>query len=443
MRRFYIISGGTLNYIDPHLALFSPAFGTVGRKLKKSLVKAIAASGDEDTYIDLILTRAAVGGKKREKEEQALLESAGLSDLKTNADLRTLIDHLVSLPDTKGIVLAAAVCDFKPLDVEPHFGTYFEEPGKNYPRLSSNQKYLLTIVPDEKILGRVRKTRKDIFLVAFKQVTGKTPDEMYLNGLELLKRSSANLVLANDTRARLNMVITPEQARYHETHDRDEALNGLAEMIVARSQLTFTRSTVLPGHAPVSWKDPRVPGSLRTVVNHCIAQGAYKPFGGSTVGHFAVKIGDGEFLTSRRKTDFNKLNEVGLVRIETTGDNRVVAYGFKPSVGGQSQRIIFSEHPQMDCIVHFHCPRKPGSLVPFRSQREYECGSHQCGKNTSIGLASFEDGEILAVMLDKHGPNVVFNRNIDPQKVIRFIEENFDLAGRTDNVGMPAVVHVH
>lgn len=41
---------------------------------------------------------------------------------------------------------------------------------------------------------------------------------------------------------------------------------------------------------------------------------------------------------------------------------------------------------------------------------------------------------IKAVMLDRHGPNVVFPKNIDPAKVIAFIEANFDLAGRTDNV---------
>lgn len=33
--------------------------------------------------------------------------------------------------------------------------------------------------------------------------------------------------------------------------------------------------------------------------------------------------------------------------------------------------------------------------------------------------------------LDQHGPNIVFNRNIDPQEVIDFIEENFDLKGKT------------
>jgi hypothetical protein len=170
-------------------------------------------------------------------------------------------------------------------------------------------------------------------------------------------------------------------------------------------------------------------------VDHCIRRGAYKPFLNATVGHFAVRVDERTILTSRRKTDFNKLGEIGLVKVVAEGEDSVIAYGSKPSVGGQSQRIIFKEHPGMDCIVHFHCPRKPGSQVPMRSQREYECGSHECGRNTSTGLAKF--GNLLAVMLDKHGPNVVFSRSIDPREVVRFIEANFELEGRTDELKKP------
>jgi hypothetical protein len=106
-----------------------------------------------------------------------------------------------------------------------------------------------------------------------------------------------------------------------------------------------------------------------------------------------------------------------------------LAYGAKPSVGGQSQRIVFKDHPDVDCIVHFHCPIKAGSLVPTVSQYEFECGSHQCGNNTSRGLAKF--GNLYSVYLDNHGPNIVFNRSIDPQEVINFIEDNFDLSSKT------------
>jgi ribulose-5-phosphate 4-epimerase/fuculose-1-phosphate aldolase len=282
--------------------------------------------------------------------------------------------------------------------------------------------------PVAKLIGTVRRQRKDILLVGFKHTSGASPDEQYIVGLHLVKEASCNLVLANDTVSRRNMVVTPEEARYHVTTDRDEALRGLVEMAYLRSHLTFTRSTVVAGE-PVPWDSLLVPDSLREVVNYCIRRGAYKPFRGSTAGHFAVKLDASTFLTSRRKTDFNNLGRVGLVKVVTDGPDSVIAYGSKPSVGGQSQRIVFHDHPDHDCIVHFHCPIKPGSEVPQVSQREYECGSHECGQNTSRGLRRF--GNLSAVYLQEHGPNVVFHRSIDPQEVIHFIEDNFDLSEKT------------
>jgi hypothetical protein len=140
-------------------------------------------------------------------------------------------------------------------------------------------------------------------------------------------------------------------------------------------------------------------------------------------------VNDNTFLTSIRKSNFNELDKYGLVKIVTDGPDSVIAYGAKPSVGGQSQRIVFHDHQEYDCILHVHCPKKAGSLVPEVSQREYECGSHQCGENTSKGLMKF--GNLSAVYLQEHGPNIVFHRSIDPKEVIDFIEDNFDLEGKT------------
>ncbi len=245
----------------------------------------------------------------------------------------------------------------------------------------------------------------------------------------------ANLVLVNDTKTRWNMIVTPEEAAYHETDNRVEVLKNLVDMAFYRSHLTFTQSTVVDGQ-PVPWTDERVPAALRTVVDYCINKNAYKPFQGKTAGHFACRLSDTEFLTSIRKTNLNDLYKVGLVYVKTDGPDTVLAYGAKPSVGGQSQRIVFKDHPGYDCIVHFHCPLKPKGLrevqyrnIPVVSQREAECGSHQCGKNTSDHLAQF--GNLKCVMLDNHGPNIIFNKNIDPMEVINFIESNFDLSQKT------------
>ncbi len=262
---------------------------------------------------------------------------------------------------------------------------------------------------------------------------------MFEKGLRLCKEGSCNLVLVNDVKTRLNMIVTPEEAAYHETTDRAEVLRQLVDMAWYRSQLTFTQSAVVDGK-PVAWDDPRVAPSLRAVVDHLIAGRAYKPFGGATVGHFAQRLSETEFLTSIRKADFNRLAEIGLVYVRTDGPDTVLAYGAKPSVGGQSQRIVFKDHPGFDCIAHAHVPLRldhPDD-IPVVSQRPVECGSHQCGKQTSDGLRQF--GNLKAVMLDQHGPNIVFPSSIDPQEVISFIERNWDLSLKTGGYTLPAPV---
>lgn len=412
MKKVHIIGGGTLCHVRPHLSLCAPAYGGTAKRLA-DLCKAQSDKLD----VELHLTRMA-GGK----------------EIQTVQDVATLLDNIKADLDTKIVFMPVAICDFEGLVRNPAgYPRYADSDG---PRLSTHTldrmdrdtwPHLL-LRPLGKMIGHIRRGRKDIFVVGFKHTSGVSEQEQYVEGLNLLKGSSCNLVLANDVETRLNMVITPEEAKYHVTTDRQEALRGLVEMAYLRSHLTFTRSTVIAGE-PVAWNSEVVPDSLRKVVDYCIKQGAYKPFRGATVGHFAHKLSDTTFLTSKRKTNFNELDEIGLVKVKTDGPDSVIAYGSKPSVGGQSQRIVFSEHDGYDCIVHFHCPIKEGSKVPQVSQREYECGSHECGQNTSRGLAKF--GNLLAVYLQEHGPNIVFNRHIKPKEVIDFIEANFDLSGKT------------
>jgi hypothetical protein len=358
--------------------------------------------------------------------------SAGIRFLETNEDLEKLIDWLILQPETKGIVMAAAVCDW-----EAEAFAYWDDAvpdwngpvGKKAPRLQTSRGNIkLSLAPADKLIGKIRKVR---------------------------------------LHTHVNMVITPEEAKYHVGKDRKKAIKGLCEMIAMRSQLHFTRSTVIDGDT-IPWNADAVPANLRKVVNHMIKRGAYKPFKGKTVGHFATRgPKDGIIYTSRRKTNFNNLPEDGLLRIDTVGDDQVIAHGAKPSVGGQSQRIVFEEHPDVDCIVHAHVPLRertsgprgstgdwwvpdlppPGGVVTYastmdedpsrdnrtfqiRSQRPYECGSHECGRSTSEGLQEMWPG-IKAVMLDEHGPNICFSKDTDPDMVIEFIERYWDLEAKT------------
>jgi len=404
-RQIHVVGGGTLTPVAPHLQLASRAYGTTARRIAELCGTFWTGLG-----VNLHLTRMADPSSK--------VESVN--------DLWKLAEDIVSDFNTKIVFWSPAVVDWEMYD-SPHNGKFD----------SAGEPPTFDLGPAPKIVHLFRKLavnemapRKDIFLVAFKATTGASEDEQYLAALKLLKSSSANLVLSNDTATRVNMIVTPEEARYCVTTDREAALRELLEMSYLRSQLTFTQSTVIAGD-PVDWNSAEVYPSLRHVVNFCIDQGAYKPFMGVTAGHFAAKVGDAEFLTSRRKTNFNNLGSTGLVRVRTDGPDRVVALGSRPSVGGQSQRIVFDDHPEKDCIVHFHCPLLPGSKVPVVSQREFECGSHECGQNTSDGLRTMDENGIEAVMLDNHGPNIVFHHDVDPVLVMDFIWSNFDLKAKT------------
>ena len=424
MKNIEIIGGGTVSHVRNHLALCAPAYGSTARLIEDLLV-------DEDEALDyeinVHLTKMADHHSK----------------LETNEDVSRLVDELIANPETKIIFFNPALVDYDgSVTIGAPTGYHWNDDtqtrsGKYEERLltSEGEKRML-LTPSQKIVGRIRQKRKDIFLVAFKTTCGATEDEQFLRGLHLLKKNSCNLVLANDTKTRTNMIITPEQARYAVTKDREDALRYLIEMTLSRASGHFTRSKVVPGEA-VPWDMETIPHSLKAVVEHCIAKGAYKSFNGSTVGHFAFKKNETDFITSKRKTDFNNLSNVGMVLCHAEGDDEVIAYGAKPSVGGQSQRIVFKEHPETDCIVHFHCPPKYPAELSVRSQKAHECGSHECGRNTSRGLREEVPG-IKCVYLDNHGPNIVFNHKTPPWEVIKFIDEHFDLSKSTDQVDRSA-----
>lgn len=324
-----------------------------------------------------------------------------------------------------------------------------------------------------------------------------------------------------------NGLVTPEESSYWYPF-RELALKALVQMSLDRTHLHFTRSTVIDSET-VAWNvtqrvpakiytlgeepevkptrgpreiipNPIIPETFRTVFDWVRSQGAYKKGPtGATVGHFGIKLGPNEFLTSKRKTDFNKIEDVGLVRVitddpdnvfgykhffetenvkvlkqviqsyeadiyaerQTRNDEgiirmfekrlesvqkalekertKVLAFGAKPSVGGQSQRSLFDTYPELDCIVHFHCPLKTESRHLFTTtpQFSYECGSKECIASNISGFQEYKVSEthsIWAGHMDYHGPNIVFSKDINPQLVIDFINKHWDLSRKTDGL---------
>lgn len=488
-KKIAIIGGGTNSYIANHLALSAPAYGTTANELAYKF----SHHQDNKMEVKLYLTKMA---------------DPQNSSIDTPEDVETLVDKLIADPDTRVIIFNAAIVDYKPEQVSSAYGISPEEYmsdtskwtplitefGKYKTRLSTKQypEIEVTCSVQDKIINKIRKERKDIFLVSFKTTCGDTKEEQFNKGLANLKASSSNIVFVNDVdperitklnklieaktsatvrrelkinsydtghdiysnprgylkRTRDNMfqriednikslqnngLITPEESSYW-YNTRDEALLALVGMVLERSNLAFTRSTVIQSET-IPWTHSDVPSVLREVVDYCIEQTAYKPVNGKTVGHFACKLAPDTFLTSIRKTNFNDLSKIGLVRVTTDGPDHIYAYGAKPSVGGQSQRLIFDMHPELDCIVHFHCPLRKGvTSVNIAPQFGVECGSHECGENTAQGLRKFSLGfghYLWAVHLDHHGPNIVFDRNTPAYLIIDFIEQYWDLSKKT------------
>lgn len=409
-QKIVILGGGTVSHVRAHLALCTPAYGKTAKELTQMIESHLKKNAKEDRY----------------EVVQMLTKMAGGDRIETNEDAQKVVSEIIADPSVRGVIFNIALCDFNG-SIDGVAGA------KKAPRLKSRQgKRVMELSASEKLIGQFRAQRKDLFVVGFKTTTEQDMGEQYSQALRLLKENSLNLVVANDISTRVNFIVAPEETRYGVGRDRQGVLEDLVQMMMSRIENHFTRSSVVPSE-PVQWGSELVPENLRQVVNHCIERGAYKPILGKTAGHFAIKVSDDTILTSIRKSNFNNLKDTGLVKVVYEGDDKVIAYGAKPSVGAQSQRIIFSEHEQ-DCIVHFHCPIRPGSSVNVTPQWPNECGSHECGANTSNNLTGHTlsgNGSLKAVYLDEHGPNIVFDRTTPAQEVIEFIERNFDLSQKT------------
>lgn len=389
MRTIGIFGGGTISNSYPHLSLCAPAYGGTARKLYK------ICQGHYPRYASHLYLSKMCGD---------------ISFFETNEDLQNLINGIKGQLDI--IFMPVAVCDFN-LNIIDH---------QNLKRLSSKFLYKAELIPAQKIVKTIRdENHKHIYVVQFKTTVNKSLSYMFNEGINALKENHSNLVLVNDLVSHYNLIVTPEGGEYGVVDDRQKTLEQLVNIAIKRSEGTFYRTTIESGNL-IDFDSPLVPNSLKQVVQHCIKRGHYKTLdNGSTPGHFATKLDENTFLSSIRGSDYNK--EIKMVMVKICGDE-IIAYGAKPSAGAKSQRQIFLDHPDMTNIVHFHKHPKINSKIHQAAQINYECGSMECGINTSSNLKEVIPG-VMAVYLEKHGPNIVFNKNVDPAKVIGLINENF------------------
>lgn len=399
--KIIVVGGGTFSPVRNHLSLCAPAFGTTANYMYNYFKDNIK---DIDYMTPYLVKTKMAGGK---------------DDLKTNEDVEKFIDKCIEDDQVGTIVLNVAFCDYDVID---------EKSGWHGERLKTSEGNIsLELTPSKKIIDKIRRKRPDIFLIGFKTTTNATDEEQFLTALKMMKRSKCNIVLANDTVTRKNMIITPEESKYqYET--REETLNELCDMILKRNDLTYNRTNFIEKeNVPITEAND----NFVEVMEYLVENGGYIENNGNgfTPGHFCFRYKEG-FVSSQRKVNHNEVFERGMTYVTPSEEGKFKAEGtHKPSVGARSQWLMLEENEDFDFVVHTHNPLKKGSEIPLASQKPFQCGSLECGLNTLNNLGDF--GDIKAVYLDKHGANIIFQKSTPASTVIDFIEENIELGVKT------------
>jgi hypothetical protein len=172
----HIFGGGTIQHVRNHMALCAPAYGTTARRLFDLLGPNIA---------QLHLTRMA--------DFQSSME--------TNEDVAARLQEVLADPSTRAVVFNVALCDYCGQIGDVTSGKYAQ-------RLSSREgAQALRLTPTPKLLQRVKTIRPDVALVGFKTTADASPDFQCRLALRQFEETGADVVFANDTVTRHNMLV--------------------------------------------------------------------------------------------------------------------------------------------------------------------------------------------------------------------------------------------
>ncbi|CAA6815142.1 MAG: Unknown protein [uncultured Aureispira sp.] len=195
-----ILGGGTFYPVRNHLSIAAPAFGTTARWLHEALVDS-----------DLVLTKMA----------------DARSSLLTNADVKAFVQEALNKEPLRCLIMNVALCDY-----EGTIGTVAS--GKDAQRLQSRAgKQVMDLTPSDKVIASIKEQRPDVFLVGFKTTTNFSPAEQQAAAYRMLSESKGDLVLANDTVTRHNLLINAANECLIASDDRIEVLKGLVTKIKA------------------------------------------------------------------------------------------------------------------------------------------------------------------------------------------------------------------
>lgn len=226
MKNIYVITGGTMVHVTPHFSMCAPAYGKVGEDIYTKMMTIFNQETNEADYnLHLIKTRMA--GLNSSDTIEHLSEIGFNSSLETNDDLQSLIGLLCLQESTAGIIMAAAICDFTPKELQAYEGTErvtINEFGKDKKRLHKAHSLSLKLNPSNKIIDLIKTKRPDIFLVTFKTTAGSSEEELVKKALHNLTRSQSDIVFGNDIHNKINVIVSSDESTLRGT-DRQSTLD--------------------------------------------------------------------------------------------------------------------------------------------------------------------------------------------------------------------------
>lgn len=194
-----ILGGGTFYHVRNHLSIAAPAFGTTARWLHEQLPQS-----------NLVLTKMA----------------DPFSKLETNADVAAMIDDYLIDTNLKAIIMNVAMCDYD--------GQIADVPsGKHAMRMKTKAgQQIMQLEPSQKVIKNIKEQRPDILLVGFKTTTHHNPEEQIAAAIAMGQGSRCDLVFANDTVTRYNLLVDANGTCLCQSSDRFLVLKALVKAIL-------------------------------------------------------------------------------------------------------------------------------------------------------------------------------------------------------------------
>jgi phosphopantothenoylcysteine synthetase/decarboxylase len=204
-KTIHIFGGGTIQHVRNHMALCAPAYGGTARKLH-----AMLSEMPLEQDVKLHLTKMA----------------DHTSGIETNEDVAGVLNSLLIEPDTCAILFNVAMCDFSGQIQDVPSGKYAERLKTRGPLPVQ-----MALEPTPKLLSAIKVIRPDLFVVGFKTTAGANEEGQREAALRQIQETGADLVLANDTVTRSNLLFDAKGIRLKGS--RDDVLEMLTMALQA------------------------------------------------------------------------------------------------------------------------------------------------------------------------------------------------------------------